>query len=97
MLIRGHRNRLYQFIMQLMHRIPPEPCPRLREPGPAGDFDLRRRPQQPMQALQQATQHLTAGRLPAPHGRLHVESQRDHEIDRDVRWKIALPDAGSTR
>lgn len=83
---RPNRNRRHDRIIQVAQRLPPEPRARLRDARLARHLERHRGINQPLNAFQQTAQHLAIRGL-------HVERQRDHVIDYDMRRQIALPQA----
>jgi hypothetical protein len=57
---RGRRDRPHDLVAQPLHRLCAEPRPRLRDARLARSLEQRRRIAQPLQAFNQATQHLAA-------------------------------------
>ncbi len=77
----------HQFVVQAAQRLGAEPGAGLRNAGFSGHLQRRRRVAQPTDALQQATQHLPAGRV-------HEQRHHDDVIDHHMSRQITLADAG---
>src|SRR5208337_546252 len=83
---RFHRDRLYNFVVQLPNRFPSQACTSLRDSRFASHLDNRIRSHKPLDSFEKATQDFTVRRL-------HIQSQGDNIVDNHVRRQIPLPDA----